>query len=154
MTGAITIQLSPWQGAPLFLTNRVSSLQEDRTITADPATGKIRGDFHDSDLPIIPRLVVVGIHVHQGDFGPVNLWLNTLFAISLIWLSATGLASWWIRRPKGRLGVPPARDVRLSKGMLLALGVMSLLLPIFGLSVIAIAVIGWTLKRPLRHRPA
>jgi uncharacterized iron-regulated membrane protein len=153
VTGAITIQLSPWQGAPLFLTNRVSSLQEDRTITADPATGKIAGDFRNSDLPIIPRLVAVGVHVHQGDFGPVNLWLNTLFAISLMWLSATGLASWWIRRPKGQLGVPPARDFRLSKGMVMALGVMSLLLPIFGLSVIAIAVSGWTLKRPLRWRP-
>jgi uncharacterized iron-regulated membrane protein len=154
VTGALTIQLSPWQGAPLFLTNRVSSLREDRTITADPATGRIGGDFGDRDLPIIPLLVVVGIHVHQGDFGLVNLWLNTLFAISLMWLSATGLASWWIRRPKGRLGIPHARDVRLSKGMAIALGVMSLLLPIFGLSVLAIAVTDWTVKRPSRWRPA
>ena len=154
VTGAITIQLSPWQGAPLFVTNRVSSLQEDRIITADPATGNIGGDFRNSDLPIIPRLVAVGVHVHQGDFGPLNLWLNTLLATSLVWLSATGLVSWWIRRPKGQLGIPPARDVRWSKGMLIPLGAMSLLLPIFGLSVIAIAAIGWTLKRPLRWKPA
>jgi len=154
VTGAMTIQLSPWQGAPLFLTNRVSSLQDDRTITADPASGKIGGDFRDDDLPIIPRLVLVGIHVHQGDFGPLNLWLNTLLAISLVWLSITGLASWWIRRPKGRLGVPPARDVRWSKGIIIPLCLMSLLLPIFGLSVMAIAVIRWTLERPLRWRAA
>jgi uncharacterized iron-regulated membrane protein len=150
VTGAITIQLSPWQGAPLFVTNRVASLKEDRIITADPATGKIGGDFRNSDLPIIPRLVAVGVHVHQGDFGPLNLWLNTLFAISLIWLSATGLVSWWIRRPKGKLGIPPSRDVRWPKGMVIPLAVMSLFLPIFGLSVVAIAAVGWTLKRPLR----
>jgi uncharacterized iron-regulated membrane protein len=154
VTGAITIRLSPWRGAPLFVTNRVSSLQEDRTITADPATGAIEGDFRNNDLPIIPRLVAVGVHVHQGDFGPLNLWLNTLLAISLMWLSATGLASWWIRRPKGRLGVPPARDVRWSNGIVVPLGLMGLLLPIFGLSVVAIALIGWILKRPLRWRPA
>ncbi len=155
VTGAITIQLSPWHGAPLFVTNQVSSLQKDRTITADPASGKIGGDFRNKDLPIIPRLVAVGVHVHEGDFGPWNRWLNTLFAISLIWLSATGFASWWIRRPKGRLGVPPAHDVRWSNGMVIPLGVMSVLLPIFGLSVIAIAVVSWILKRPpLRWRPA
>jgi uncharacterized iron-regulated membrane protein len=142
VTGAITIRLSPWPGAPLFLTNLAPS-QEDRTITADPATGKIYGDFRNKDLPIIPRLVVVGVHVHQGDFGPLNLWLNTLFAISLIWLSATGLVSWWMRRPKGELGIPPSRDVRWPKGMVIPLAVMSLLLPIFGLSVVAIAAIGW-----------
>jgi hypothetical protein len=34
VTGAIAIQLSPWQGAPLFVTNRTSSLSEDRIITA------------------------------------------------------------------------------------------------------------------------
>ena len=154
VTGAIAIQLSPWQGAPLFVTNRVSSLLDDRTIIADAATGKIDGDFRNRDFPIIPRLVAVGVHVHQGDFGPLNLWLNTLLAVSLIWLSATGVASWWIRRPKGQFGVPPARDVRWSNGMVIPLCVMSLLLPIFGLSVIAIAATGWVLKWPLRWRPA
>ena len=80
--------------------------------------------------------------------------VNTLLAVSLIWLSATGVASWWIRRPKGQFGIPPARDVRWSNGMVIPLCVMSLLLPIFGLSVIAIAAIGWVLKWPLRWRPA
>ena len=154
VTGTITIQLSPWHGAPLFVTNQVSSLKQDRTITADPASGKIIGDFRNQDFPIIPRLVAIGVHVHQGDFGPLNLWLNTVFATCLIWLSATGLASWWIRRPKGQLGIPPSREVRWSKGMIIPLGVMSLVLPIFGLSVITIAAISWTMKRPLRWRTA
>jgi uncharacterized iron-regulated membrane protein len=154
VTGAIAIQLSPWRGAPLFVTNRVSSLSDDRTIVADAATGRIDGDFRNRDFPIIPRLVAVGVHVHQGDFGPLNLWLNTLLAVSLIWLSATGVASWWIRRPKGQFGVPSARDVRWPTGMVIPLCVMSLLLPIFGLSVIAILALRWTLKLPLRWRPA
>lgn len=49
---------------------------------------------------------------------------------------------------------PPARDVRWSKGMVIPLCLMSLLPPIFGLSVIAFPAIGWILKRPLRWRPA
>ena len=105
MTGAIAIQLSPWQGAPLFVTNRTSSLSEDRIITA--VEWRLSGIFRSKDLPIIPKLVAVGIHVHQGDFGPVNLWLNTLLAVSLIWPSVIGTISWWLRRPKREMGVPP-----------------------------------------------
>ncbi|MGY8661799.1 PepSY domain-containing protein [Bradyrhizobium sp. UFLA05-109] len=154
VTGAIAIQLSPWRDAPLFVTNRTSSLSEDRIITADPATGDIRGDFRHADLPIIPRIVAVGIHVHQGDFGPVNLWLNTLLAVSLIWLSVTGALSWWLRRPSGQLGVPPAREVAWSKALLVSLTLMAIVLPIFGLSVIAVVAIGWMLRRHVGLRPA
>lgn len=59
----------------------------------------------------IVQLAAIGIHVHQGDFGPFNLRLHTLVAVSLIWLSATGIVLWWIRRPKGRIGVRPRATV-------------------------------------------
>ncbi|MBV9566279.1 MAG: PepSY domain-containing protein [Bradyrhizobium sp.] len=154
VTGTITVQMSPWHGAPLFVANRTSSLREDRIIHADPATGHIDRTFRNEDLPVIPRVVAVGIHIHQGDFGLWNVWLNTLLAISLIWLTATGLLSWWIRRPKGKLGLPPAREVPWSVGMTVPLCLMGLLLPIFGLSVLAVAAVEWGLKRPRRWRPA
>ena len=147
VAGAIAIQLSPWQGAPLFVTNRTSSLSDDRTLTADVSTGAISGDFRNGDFPIIPRLVAVGIHVHQGDFGPVNLWLNTIFAVSLIWLSVTGTISWWIRRPRNKMGVPPRSTYPWPSGITLALGVTGVLLPIFGLSVVAIGGIKWIATR-------
>ena len=152
VTGAIAIQLSPWHNAPLFMTNRTTSLSEDRIVTADAARGKVIGDFRNEDLPAIPRMVAVGIHVHQGDFGPFNLWLNTLLAASLIWLAVTGVVSWWIRRPKGQFGAPPARDIPWSAPTITALCLMAVFLPIFGLSVIAAAAVGWMAKRPLRWR--
>lgn len=147
VTGALAIQLSSWHDAPLFVTNRTSSLYEDRIITANAATGAISGDFRHEDLPIIPRIVAVGIHVHQGDFGPVNVWLNTFLAVSLIWLSMTGTISWWVRRPKGQLGVPPSRAHPWQIGIIIALVLAGALLPIFGLSLVAIATIGWMMKR-------
>jgi uncharacterized iron-regulated membrane protein len=153
VAGTLTIQLSPWQGAPLFLANRVSSLQKDRTLLASPATGQIGGDFRNRDLPVIPRMVAVGIHVHQGDFGLLNLWLNTLFAGSLVWLSGTGLVSWWIRRPKGQLGVPQSRGIVWPKGVIISIVVAGLLLPIFGLSVLAIWVAKQIFGRALRPQP-
>ena len=150
VTGTIAVQLSPWQGAPLFVTNRTSSLREDRIITADVSTGSISGVFRNEDLPVIPRLVAVGIHVHQGDFGPVNLWLNTLLAFSLIWLSVTGALSWWIRRPKAKMGVPPKGAYPLPSGIIMALCLTGVILPIFGLSLVAITAIRWLGTRYLR----
>jgi uncharacterized iron-regulated membrane protein len=147
VTGAIAIQLSPWQGARLFVTNRTSSLSDDRIITADVSTGGISGDFRNRDFPIIPRLVAVGIHVHQGDFGVVNLWLNTLLAVSLIWLSVTGTISWWIRRPGSKMGVPPKSTHPWPSGLVVALAMAGVLLPIFGLSLVAIVGIGWIARR-------
>jgi uncharacterized iron-regulated membrane protein len=145
--GTMTVQMSPWPGAPLFVANRVSSIDEDRVLQADPGTGRIDKDFRNADLPVIPRMVAVGIHVHQGDFGPVNLWLNTALAASLIWLSVTGTLSWWIRRPKGRSGIPPARAEIFPTWVISSLVVAGIVLPTFGLSVVTIAGITWLRRR-------
>ncbi len=137
--GLLEIRLAPWPGAPWFMTNRTASLADDRTVLGDTRSGAIVGDFRHDDHPLIPRLVAVGIHVHQGDFGPVNLWLNTAFALSLVWLSITGIASWWIRRPKQALGVPPKVRVRWPRPLVAVVATMCLLLPIFAASVLAVA---------------
>jgi uncharacterized iron-regulated membrane protein len=141
VTGTLSIRLSPWPDAPLFVTNRAFSLDDDRTIVGNVANGHIEGSFRHHDLPLIPRLVATGIHVHQGDFGAVNLWLNTALALSLIWLSVTGVTSWWIRRPNGRSGIPLRQNVAWSVPLVVTIIVMCLLLPIFGASVVVVAAI-------------
>lgn len=141
VTGTLSIMLSPWPHAPLFVTNRAFSFADDRTVLGDTASGRVTGDFRHDDLPLIPRLVATGVHMHQGDFGSFNLWLNTSLALSLIWLSATGVTSWWIRRPKDQSGIPPRRNVSWSTPLVLGMVVMCLLLPIFGASVLVVGAI-------------
>ena len=142
VSGTLSIRLSPWPAAPLFVTNRASSLADDRTIVGDSASGRVLGDYRHDDLPLIPRLVATGVHVHQGDFGPVNRWLNTALAGALIWLSVTGVTSWWMRRPKGRSGIPPKRGLSWSLPVV-SIGIaLCFLLPIFGASVALAAAIG------------
>ncbi len=133
--GMLDIRLSPWDGAGWWLAN-VHTLQTDHTLQADPQSGRIVGDVTNDQLPAIPRFVAFGIHVHQGDFGPLNLCLNTLFALSLIWLTVTGVMQWWMRRPRGKFAPPPRTDVRWPAGLRAGAIVMMLLLPIFGLSAI------------------
>jgi uncharacterized iron-regulated membrane protein len=139
--GAPDIRLAPWTDAPLFVTNRDNAPSQDRTLLGDANSGKVTGDFRNTDLPIIPRLVALGIHVHQGDFGQVNLWLNTAFALSLVWLSITGVASWWIRRPKRRSSIPPKARAVWPRPLIVAMAIMCGLMPIFAASVLAVATV-------------
>jgi uncharacterized iron-regulated membrane protein len=138
VSGTLDIKLAAWPDAPFNITNRNNPPSEDRAIIGDSRNGRLVGDYTNKDLPMIPRLVAIGVHVHQGDFGAANVWINTAFALSLIWLSTTGLASWWIRRPSGRLGVPPKRPVAWRWPAKVAAFAVCLMLPIFGASVVAL----------------
>jgi uncharacterized iron-regulated membrane protein len=151
VVGTLDIRLAPWADAPLFVVNRDNAPADDRTLLGDPKSGKVTGDFRHADLPAIPRLVAIGVHVHEGDFGPANLWLNTAFAISLVWLTMTGVLSWWIRRPKRGLGIPPKVLAGWPPQLLLAGGVMCVLLPIFGASVAVVAGADWLTRLGLRR---
>lgn len=137
--GTLDIRLSPWKNAGWWLAN-VRTLAPDHTLRAAPATGKIVSDVTNPQIPAIPRFVAFGIHIHQADFGPLNLWLNTLFALSLVWLSVTGVASWWIRRPRGRVSAPPRAFTQWPAGLKIGAVAMCLVLPIFGLSVVLVSV--------------
>jgi uncharacterized iron-regulated membrane protein len=139
--GTLDIRLAPWPGAQLFMTNTHVLPSQDRTLLADPAAGDIRGDFKNEQIPVIPRLVALGIHVHQADFGAVNVWLNTAFAGSLVWLCITGVLSWWNRRPAGTVSAPPKVNARLPGAVATIVVVASVLMPLFGVSVLLIVLV-------------
>lgn len=139
--GTLDVRLAPWPNAPLFITNTHVLPSQDRTLLADPSSGAIRGDYSSEQLPAIPRFVALGVHVHQADFGTANVWLNTAFALSLIWLTVTGVLSWWHRRPGGKLAAPPRVRVTLPRPVIIAGVVLCVLLPILGVSVLAVLLI-------------
>jgi uncharacterized iron-regulated membrane protein len=138
--GTLDVRLSPWQDAGWWLAN-VHTPARDHTLLAAPESGRIVSDVTNAQIPAIPRFVAFGVHVHQGDFGPLNLWLNTLFALSLVWLAITGIASWWLRRPRGQIAPPPHTGTRWPGGLKIGAAAMCIVLPIFGLSVIAVAAL-------------
>jgi uncharacterized iron-regulated membrane protein len=151
--GTLDVRLAPWPQAPLFITNTHVLPSQDRTLLADASNGAIRGDFRNTDLPVIPRFVALGVHVHQADFGAANVWLNTAFALSLIWLSVTGVLSWWNRRPQGHLAPPPKVRTAVPRTVLVVGVVMCVLLPLLGLSVLVILLIDLALGSRLQRSP-
>jgi uncharacterized iron-regulated membrane protein len=53
----------------LFVFNRDNAPADDRTVPGDPKSGEVTADFRNADLPVIPRLVAIGVHVHEGISG-------------------------------------------------------------------------------------
>jgi uncharacterized iron-regulated membrane protein len=149
--GMLDVRLAPWPNAPLFITNTHVMPSQDRTLLADASSGVIHGDYANEDLPVIPRFVALGVHVHQADFGAANVWLNTAFALSLVWLTVTGVLSWWHRRPRGRLAAPPRTGTALPRAVLVVATMMSIALPLLGVSILLILLADATLGSRLQQ---
>lgn len=113
------------------------------TLTLDRATGAITSRSGFDDGHPIDQAVGYGIAAHEGQlFGPANQLLGVLTALGLILVCVSGYVMWWKRRPRGELGAPAApADRRLGWGLCLIILGFALFLPVFGASLIVIAVI-------------
>ncbi|GAA3732742.1 PepSY-associated TM helix domain-containing protein [Salinactinospora qingdaonensis] len=111
---------------------------EDTTVAIDPATGQVTDRVEWSDYPLLAKATTVGIAFHQAElFGVVNQVGLTLLALALVVLILAGYRMWWLRRPAGGLGAPPAagpllRNVPLP--LLVGFAVLMVLLPTLGVS--------------------
>jgi uncharacterized iron-regulated membrane protein len=113
----------------------------DRTIHIDQYTGRILADVGYADYTLYARAMAYGIAFHEGDMGLWNLALNTVFCLSVIFLSVSGLVMWWKRRPAGalRLAAPPLPvDLPMWKGAVFLALVLSLAFPLVGFTLLAV----------------
>ena len=112
-------------------------------LTLDGATGAVlsRRDF--AQRRLVDRVVGYGVAVHEGQlFGIANVLLNLVTAAGLVLIVVSGTILWWRRRPSGTLGAPPpALAARPAVGFLAAVAVLGVLLPLFGITVLAVMLI-------------
>lgn len=130
------------------------SLSQDRTtrvaLVLDGDTGAIlrRKDFADKKL--FDKIVNVGVSIHEGQFfGWFNQLLGVLTAFGLITIGISGYAMWWKRRPAGVLGAPkPLKASRVTWPLIGLTVIAGILLPMLGISIIAVLLIEhWVLRR-------
>jgi len=123
---------------------------QDRTLHIDRYTGNVLADVQFADYTAYAKAMAVGIALHEGDMGVINLIVNTVFCLSVILVSASGLVLWWKRRPAaaGSLSAPPRpNDMPFWKGaaaLVVALGVM---FPLAGGAILAVLLLDATVLR-------
>ena len=137
------IELHPAvQGGPFNVRDDHPRAWDEVWLQLDGRTGAVLTRVVWSDFPAIPRFVSLGIDLHEGHFfGRANQVFNTVFALALVWLSATGFIGWYQRRPHGGMSPPPKRDVRLPGAVVATAFALCIALPLLGASVLAIALV-------------
>lgn len=124
----------------------------DRTVHIDQYTGKILADVRFADYSLPGKAMAIGIALHEATMGWWNTVLNTVYCLSVIFVTISGLVMWWMRRPVGALGAPRyPRDYRVPRFILGAGLVVAVLFPLTGLAIIAFAIIDFLLPKRLKE---
>jgi uncharacterized iron-regulated membrane protein len=115
----------------------------ERTVHVDQYSGAVRASYGFGDYPLPAKLVSQGIGVHEGrSFGTVNMIASALFCVLVLALCVTGPLMWWRRRPSGSVGAPRGRlPVRTSWWLGAGLVVLGVLLPLFGITLLAVLLL-------------
>lgn len=139
LRGPLEIKLDGRPDSALALANRAPRAAQETRIAFDRGTGEVVARTDWTDYPPIPRAVAVGVDLHEGTFfGRANQWFNTIFALALVWISVTGFLSWWLRRPRGKLGAPLRAEIRLPRWALATGACLCIVMPLLGASVLAL----------------
>ncbi|MEC9483869.1 MAG: PepSY domain-containing protein, partial [Halomonas sp.] len=130
-------------------------LSQQRVVHLDQYTGEPLLDMRYADYGALGQTLEWGINVHLGqEFGIINQVVLALACAGIVLLCVASGVMWWMRRPAGRLGVPPApHDPRKLRGVLALLAIGGVIFPLVGASMIVMAAI----DAAIRHwsaRPA
>tara|TARA_B100000678_G_scaffold80108_1_gene66454 strand:+ start:5938 stop:7308 length:1371 start_codon:yes stop_codon:yes gene_type:complete len=90
------------------------------------------------DQNVVDQTMAVGVSFHEGAlFGWINQVLGVIAALGVAGLAVTGTLMWWKRKPESRIGVPPMpADKRIAAGVVVAIIVLGVLLPMAGLTLL------------------
>lgn len=115
--------------------------QGQRTIYVDRySLRQIGPEVRFADYGIVGKAVELGVQLHMGNyFGRLNQLLMLVPCVAIWVLTISGVAMWWKRRPRGAIGAPPPISGARATGLLAALVVGGLVLPLFGASLLLVA---------------
>lgn len=139
-TGIYTVLVSPRQP------------EGQRTLQFDRWSGRLLWRNGWSRYGVGAKAVELGVQIHMGRyFGLPNQLLMLLPCIATVLLVVSGVTMWWRRRPKGTLAAPPPVSGARLRGAITLLVVAGVVLPLFGASLLVLAVVDrivTALRRP------
>lgn len=128
---------------------------DERTVHVDRYGGGVVSTYGFDDYPDLAKVVSLGIGLHEGrSLGVWSFWGSALMCLAVIFMCVTGPLMWWRRRPKGSssIGAPRGRmPLRTTPLLVVALVALGVLLPVFGISLLAVLLLD---QLVLRRVPA
>lgn len=126
---------------------------QQRVVHLDQYSGRVLLDMGYADYGALGRALEWGINVHLGqEYGAVNRLLLLIACVAIIAMCIGAAAMWWMRRPRGRLGVPPLPpQPRTVAGVFALLCIGGALFPLAGLSLLLVGAIDFVATRGWRY---
>jgi uncharacterized iron-regulated membrane protein len=142
------------QGVYSIVTDHDSPPEKVAYIHIDQYSGKVIKDIRWHDFGPLAQSISLGVALHEGRyFGWPNQLLGLIACLGLMTMVVAGVAMWWKRRPKGTLGAPVVpKNYRMGPFLLGLIFVLSLLMPLMGLSLIIIGICDWTFQNILKRK--
>ncbi|MEM9634085.1 MAG: PepSY domain-containing protein [Pseudomonadota bacterium] len=123
----------------------------DRTVHVDRYTGRVLANVAFADYSLAGKAMAVGIPLHMGLIGLWNFVLNTFVCLSVIFLCVSGVAMWWLRRPKGaalRVFAPKTpTDMPHWRGAMILMLFLSLAFPLVGITLLTVLALDYVLVK-------
>lgn len=122
--------------------------QVQEMLFIDRATGEVLDHRYNHQTKLLFWIGSWNYPLHVGSIlgMPSKLvWLAT--CVILMTSPITGVVMWWLRRPKGALGLPRRVNTRRPRWLIITIVVTSILLPAVGVSVVLLLVIDLFVSR-------
>jgi uncharacterized iron-regulated membrane protein len=126
---------------------------DEVTIYFDQYTGKWISQVGYQDYGLLAKWFTWGIPLHEGHlFGWPNKLLNLAFVLLFLWVIFWGFRIWLARQKERLFAAPTKVSGHLSLGLILFLLILGLMMPLFGLSLILVAIIEFIIYLMTRTR--
>ncbi len=137
LKGKVTIKLSMEPQGVITISNRSFWLRDQKVFHLDQYSGSVIKSYDWSNVGILMEMRQVAMRLHQGEYGLANWIVVLLITLAFTVSTAGGLASYLIRKPGGRWGLPKT-PAQFKVGRVLFFGILflGLLFPMFGSSLI------------------
>jgi uncharacterized iron-regulated membrane protein len=113
--------------------------QHQRTLYINPYSGELIQDIAWQQYSALGKTVEFGVATHEGkQFGAINQWGLLLVCITIVTTIVAGITMWLKRRRKNTLSAPVANNSKLPFGLKITLGSLFILLPLAGISFLAV----------------
>jgi uncharacterized iron-regulated membrane protein len=113
--------------------------QQQRTLYINPYSGAVMQDIPWQQYSALGKTVEFGVATHEGkQFGAINQWGLLLVCITIVTTIVAGITMWLKRRRKNTLSAPVANNSKLPFGLKITLGSLFILLPLAGISFLAV----------------
>ena len=142
LTGTITIKLPNDDSGVYSISNRSLWLDDQEVIHIDQYSGDVIKALQWHQVGILMNLRQIFMRFHQGEYGRINLIAVLAVALTFFVATVASLISYLRRKPKDHWGLPkPPANFQIGIPVLAIIGLMAIVFPAFGASVIVILLL-------------